>query len=240
MKTGTFGLLTDEAKGKLSNGTIRVHGTRPVLKIKWDESGNIARYKVRLIVQGYFMQQGVDYDQSFAPCARMATIRVVIALAVHNWWKVLHGDVPNAYLNGTSQKLILVKLPNLWSEMIDTDLGTDGSPVVCIKSLYGAPDAGRNWNSCQHYVFIDEGYKQCKKEPCLYLCHTPSGVSIFCIWVDDNFITGSDSQEIQRMIGVLKNRFNIKILGQLSFALGWASNGRMEVHTWHRLCTLTA
>ncbi len=167
-QTGTFEPISDDARKKMNEGNISVHGTRPVLKVKLDENGNIARYKVRLVIQGFSMRKGVDYDNSFAPCARIASVRLLCALAVKNKWKILHGDVPNAYLNGKAQKLILVKLPQFWNEFMGTNLGKDGDAVICAKSLYGAPDAGRNWNTCQHDVFIANGYQQSLKEPCIY------------------------------------------------------------------------
>ena len=151
------------------------------------------------------MQQGVDYDSSFAPCARIATIRMIMAISVRYGWIVQHGDVPNAYLNGVSQKTVIVRLPDFWDEIAGDHLGKAGDPVVCVKSLYGSPDAGRNWNSCQHRLFMDQGYSQCAKEPCVYFKRSDRGISIFAIWVDDNFITGDDKVEIDRMIGVLKN-----------------------------------
>jgi hypothetical protein len=227
-RTGTFAKMTDDAKKLLDEGKINVHGTRSILKVKLDENGNIARYKVRLVIQGFTMQQGVDYDSSFAPCARIATVRILAALSIHNNWNLLHGDVPNAYLNGKTQKLVLVRLPQYWNEMVGYNLGRDGDPVICVKSLYGAPDAGRNWNSCQHEMFIKNGYVQSSKEPCIYVKRTDKGTSIFGIWVDDNFITGDDITEQNRMITALKDRFDIKILGRLSFALGinfkWSKN----------------
>jgi hypothetical protein len=219
-KTGTFARISPEAQKLLDEGRINVHGTRSILKIKLDENGKIARHKVRVVIQGFTMQQGVDFDSSFAPCARMATIRLLTALAVQNKWELLHGDVPNAYLNGKTQKLVLVRLPKHWNEVMGQELGNDGDPVICVKSLYGAPDAGHNWNSCQHDAFIEQGYTQSTKEPCIYSKITDCGICIFGIWVDDNFVTGSDLSERDRMIEVLKKKFNIKMLGRLSFALG--------------------
>mgnify|MGYP002143932091 CR=1 FL=1 len=78
-------------------------------------------------------------------------------------------------------------------------------------------------------MFIDHGYEQCPKEPCVYRKYSDRGVAIFAIWVDDNFITGDDAEEIARMIETLGKIFDIKILGRLTFALGirfeWRNDG---------------
>jgi hypothetical protein len=228
-KTGTFAKITPEARKLLNEGKLVVHGTRPVLTTKLNEKGEIARYKVRLVVQGYTMQHGIDYDKTFSPCARMNTIRLVVAIAVVGKWNVFHSDVPNAYLNGTTPHLVLVRLPKLWNQIINSQIGLDGDPVIMAKSLYGAPDAGRNWNIVFTDLFVKEGYTQLKKEPCLFLKGIFPHVAIFAIWVDDCFSTGGDQEEMQRMLNVLKQAVNIKILGHLSFALGisfqWSESG---------------
>ena len=175
------------------------------------------------------MQQGVNYDMSFAPCPWMQSIRLIIAMAVRNKWIVNHGDVPNAYLNGRSQKLFLEQLPPYWEDFIGDSIGKVGDPVICVKSLYGSPDAGRNWNNCQHEIFMKNGYSQCTKEPCIYFKRSDCRIAIFTIWVDDNLITGSDQMEIDRMTRELKRVFDIKMLRRLSFALGiqfnWLDHG---------------
>lgn len=221
-RTKTFQPMTEFNHQALQQERLRVHKTRPVLTIKRDENGNVARYKVRLVVQGYTMQKGVEFDQTFSPCARLNTIRLVIATAATYNWTVYHSDVPNAYLNGPCSKLILIQLPKMWNELMGNDLGRDGEPVVMANSLYGSPDAGRNWNKTFVSAFTQEGYRQCDKEPCLFVKGDFPLVTIVAIWVDDCFVTGSDNGEIKRLHDALISRFNLKVLGPLTFALGIA------------------
>ena len=222
IRTGTFKAIDAQASQLLHEGKLRVHRTRPVLTIKRDENGNIARYKVQLVVQGYTMQKGVEFDKTFSPCARLNTIRLVISLAAHHNWTIYHSDVPNLYLNGPCSKLILVQLPRMWNELMGDSIGKDGDPVIMANSLYGCPDAGWNWNETFTSVFVEEGYRQCEKEPCLFVKGQYPLVTIIAIWVDDCFVTGADNAEISCLHGVLKSRFNLKVLGPLSFALGIA------------------
>ena len=165
------------------------------------------------------MVKGIDFENTFAPCAKLATIRMIISIAVNYHWEVLHADVPNAFLNGNVEKLVLVKLPRLWNLVMGFNLGKDGDPVIMAKSVYGAPDASRNWNTDMHDFFIEQGYTQCIKEPCLYFKGVFPMIVIFGVWVDDNFVTGGDLVERNRMMNALKEKYQIKPLGQLSFAL---------------------
>lgn len=222
MATDTFVKMTPEATKLLNEGKIRVHKTRAILTTKLNESGQIARYKARLVVLGYSMAKGVDYDETFSPCARLNTVRLVIALAASMKWTVTHSDVPNAYLNGACPRLIVVKLPEIWNEVMGDDLGKNGDPVIMANSLYGAPDAGRNWNKTFASTFTQEGYSSSIKEPCVFFKGAFPNIAIFTIWVDDCFITGGDLIEIERMQSVLTQKFKIKKLGIVSFALGIA------------------
>jgi len=106
---GTFKPLDEKAKELQSGGICKAHGTRPILTKKYNEKGEVARFKVRLVVQGYTMRQGIDYDWTFAPCVRMTTIWMIVILAVRWNWEVVHSDVPNAYLNGNTEHTVIVK-----------------------------------------------------------------------------------------------------------------------------------
>jgi hypothetical protein len=76
------------------------HWLKWVFKVKKDEHGAVVRYKARLVVKGYAQRQGVDYDEVFAPVARMEAVRLLLALAAQNGWEVHHMDVKMAFLNG--------------------------------------------------------------------------------------------------------------------------------------------
>ncbi len=71
---------------------------------------------------------------------------ILVSIAAHHSWDIVHADVPNAYLNGACPKLILIQLPKMWVRTVGDGIGQDGDPVIMANSLYGSPDAGRNWN----------------------------------------------------------------------------------------------
>jgi hypothetical protein len=68
--------------------------------MKKNAKGEVERYKAKLVVKGYSQQQGIDYDEVFAPIARLETIRLLIALAAQNKWSIFQMDVKSAFLNG--------------------------------------------------------------------------------------------------------------------------------------------
>ena len=75
-------------------------GLKWVFKVKMDEHGAVSKHKARLVVKGYAQRHGIDYDEVFAPVARLDSVRLLIALAAHEGWEVHHMDIKPAFLNG--------------------------------------------------------------------------------------------------------------------------------------------
>jgi hypothetical protein len=86
-------------------------GLKWVFKVKKDPAGNIVKHKARLVAKGYAQIQGVDYDEVFAPMARLETVRVLIALAAQREWEIHHMDVKSAFLNGELIEEVYVNQP---------------------------------------------------------------------------------------------------------------------------------
>ena len=84
-------------------------GLKWVYKIKRNSHGDIVRYKARLVAKGYVQNFGIDYEEVFAPVARIETIRVLLALAAQEGWQVHHMDVKSAFLNGELKEEVYVK-----------------------------------------------------------------------------------------------------------------------------------
>ena len=111
-----------------------IASSRWVFKCKRDAAGNIVRYKARLVVQGFTQAPGIDYDDTFAPIAKLTSNRIVLALAARNNWEIIQMDVKNAYLNGELTEEIYMCQPQGFD---------DGSGCVMqlLWSLYGLHQA---------------------------------------------------------------------------------------------------
>ena len=93
------------------SGNHNVIGTKWIFKNNQDAHGNIIRNKARLVAQGYSQVEGIDYGETFAPVARLESIRMLIAYASHHNFKLQQMDVKSAFLNGPINELVYVKQP---------------------------------------------------------------------------------------------------------------------------------
>jgi hypothetical protein len=109
--------MIEEIKSIEANNTWRLVNGPPcqrpiglkwVFKTKKDAAGNVTRYKARLVAKGYVQRQGIDFDEVFAPVARLESVRVLLAHAASEGWAVHHMDVKSAFLNGQLQEEVYV------------------------------------------------------------------------------------------------------------------------------------
>ena len=83
-----------------------------VYKVKKDSHGEVLKHKARLVAKGYVQRHGVDYDEVFAPVARLESVRLLLALAASHGWDVHHMDVKSAFLNGVLEEEVYVQQPS--------------------------------------------------------------------------------------------------------------------------------
>ncbi|KAL4282161.1 hypothetical protein GQ457_03G014660 [Hibiscus cannabinus] len=115
-------------------------GTKWVFRNKLDESGNIVRNKARLVAQGYTQEEGIDFDETYAPVARMEAIRMLLAFACHHVFKNFQMDVKSAFLNGFINEEVYVEQPPGFE-----DPKFSNHVFKLSKALYGLKQAPRAW-----------------------------------------------------------------------------------------------
>ena len=132
-------LCTNEAWDVVTRGG-RVVGARWVNTVKLDNHNNVVKYKAIYVAKGFAQRWGIDYDQTFAPTARLSTIRVLLQMCVQYDLIILHQmDVSSAYLNADIDVDLYIEQPK------DFEIGKN---KVCKlkQSIYGLKQAGKLWN----------------------------------------------------------------------------------------------
>ena len=103
---------------------VNVIGTKWIFKNKPDEHGTVIRNKSRLVAQGYTQVEGIDFDETFAPVARLESIRILLAIASHLNFKLYQMDVKSAFLNGMLEKEVYVEQPKGFVDPRDRMMST--------------------------------------------------------------------------------------------------------------------
>jgi hypothetical protein len=109
-------------------------GLKWVYKVKRNENGDIVRYKARPIAKGYLQRPDIDYEEAFAPVARLELVHLLLAIAAHYGWGVHHMDVKSAFLNGELQEEVYVHQPSA-SSMTRTSTRCFDSGRRCTDSV---------------------------------------------------------------------------------------------------------
>ncbi|BBH02385.1 hypothetical protein Prudu_012927 [Prunus dulcis] len=190
-------------------------GCRWVFTLKHKADGSIDRYKARLIAKGYTQTYRVDYTETFAPVAKLNTVRVLLSLAANHDWPLLQFDVKNAFLHGDLKEEIYMDPP-------------PGIPVtskegmVCKlrKSLYGLKQSPRAWFGRFTASMRKSGYIQSNSDHTLFMKHRKGKLTALIIYVDDMIVTGDDQAEIQSLQKYLASEFEMKSLSDLKYFLG--------------------
>ncbi|GJZ53483.1 retrovirus-related pol polyprotein from transposon TNT 1-94, partial [Tanacetum coccineum] len=111
-----------------------------IYKVKLDELGGILKNKARLVARGYCQEEGIDFEESFAPVARLDAIRIFFAFAAHMNMIVYQMDVKTTFLNGILREEVYVSQPD---GFVDQD--NPNHVYKLKKSLYGLKQAPRAW-----------------------------------------------------------------------------------------------
>lgn len=191
-------------------------GCKWLFTIKCKSDGSIERYKARLVAKGFTQTYGIDYQETFAPVAKINSIRVLLSLAVHLNWPLQQLDVKNAFLNGDLEEEVFMDLPPGFE-------GKFGEKKVCRlkKSLYGLKQSPRAWFDRFGKVVKLQGYVQSQADHTMFYKHSSERrVAILIVYVDDIILTGDDVFELDRLKKALAREFEIKDLGPLKYFLG--------------------
>ncbi|GMI70512.1 hypothetical protein HRI_000720500 [Hibiscus trionum] len=215
--------VLEEIKALEDNGTWEISklptgkktvGCKWIFTTKFKPDGSIDRYKARLVARGFTQTYGLDYEETFAPVAKLNTIRVLLSIAVNLEWPLIQLDVKNAFLNGELNEEVYMDFPPGFE-------GSKGQVCKLKKSLYGLKQSPRAWFNRFAKAMTSRLYIQGQADHTLFYKHTDNGkCCILIVYVDDIILTGDDSIEIERLKEFLSLEFQLKDLGNLRYFLG--------------------
>ncbi|GJY00178.1 zinc finger, CCHC-type containing protein [Tanacetum coccineum] len=182
-------------------------------KMKVDET--IDKFKARLVIQGFRQKEGIDYFDTYAPVARITTIRLLLALAaIYNL--VIHQMyVKTVFLNGDLEEEVYMKQPEGFVMP-----GNEHKVCKLVKLLYGLKQAPKQWHQKFDEVVLSNGFHLNQSDKYVYSKFDDSSKGvIICLYVDDMLIFGTDQNQVDKTKKFLSSRFSMKDMGEAGIFL---------------------
>ncbi|GJY44730.1 retrovirus-related pol polyprotein from transposon TNT 1-94 [Tanacetum coccineum] len=161
-----------------------------IYKVKLDEYGDVLKNKARLVAKGYRQEEGLDFEESFTPIARLEAIRIFLANAASKNITVYQMDVKTAFLNGKLKKKSMLK------------------------------QAPRAWYDTLSKFLLAQGFSKGVVDPTLFIRKTGKHTLHVQIYVDDIIFASTDPKDCDRFSNEMSSKFQMSMMGQISFFLG--------------------
>lgn len=187
-----------------------------IYKTKYLSDGRIQRHKARLVAKGYTQEVGIDFEEIYAPVARIETVRLLLALVAHKGWPVYHFDVKSAFLNGDILEVVYVEQP------VGFEVRGEETKVLKLnKALYGLKQAPRAWYAKINGYFQSQGFVRSLNEHTLYKrIEGDDHILLVCIYVDDIVYLSSSEEMVKKFTQEMEMTFEMSDLGLLNYFLG--------------------
>ncbi|GJW80796.1 putative ribonuclease H-like domain-containing protein [Tanacetum coccineum] len=206
--------LSQEEPKKLPNGK-RAIGTKWVFRNKKDERGIVIKNKARLVAQGYTQEEGIDYDEVFAPVARIEAIRLFLAYASFKDFVVYQMDVKSAFLYGKIEEEVYVCQPPGFE---DPDFPDRVYKVE--KALYGLHQAPRAWYETLSTYLLENRFQRGQIDKTLFIKRDQGDILIVQVYVDDIIFGSTKKKLCTEFEKMMHKKFQMSSMGELTFFLG--------------------
>ncbi|GJX06420.1 putative ribonuclease H-like domain-containing protein [Tanacetum coccineum] len=193
----------------------RAIGTKWVYRNKKDERGIVIRNKARLVAQGYTQEEGIDYDEVFAPVARIEAIRLFLAYASFKDFVVYQMDVKSAFLYGKIEEEVYVCQPPGFEDPEFPD-----KVYKVEKALYGLHQAPRAWYETLSTYLLDNGFQRGQIDKTLFIKRVKGDILLVQVYVDDIIFGSTKKGLCTEFEKLMHKKFQMSSMGELTFFLG--------------------
>jgi hypothetical protein len=189
-----------------------VVGTKWVFRNKQDEHGVLTRNKARLVAKCYSQVEGLDFDETYAPVARLESIRILLAYATYHGSKLYRMDVKSAFLK---EEVCVEQPPGFEDSEYPNHL------YKLSKALYRLKQAPRAWYECQRDFLITNGFKVGKADRTLFTKKIAKDLFICQMYVDDIIFGSTNKSTCEEFSRIMILKFKMSMMGELKYFLGF-------------------
>jgi hypothetical protein len=186
-----------------------------VLKTNRGADGEIVRNKARLVAQGFSQVKGLDFGETFALVAHLETIRILLAFATSNGFKLYQMDVKSAFLNCVIHEEIYIRQPLGFENPKYPD-----RVYELLKALYGLKQVSRAWYARLNMFLLEHGYVIESVDKTLFTLNHGIDFLVIQIYMDDIIFGGSSHTLVSRFQEMMEGEFQMSMMGELTFFLG--------------------
>ncbi|GJT48655.1 putative ribonuclease H-like domain-containing protein [Tanacetum coccineum] len=190
-------------------------GTKWILKNKRDARGIVVRNKARLVAQGHRQEEGIDYDEVFAPVTRIEAIRLFLVFASYMGFMVYQMDVKSAFLYGEIDKEVYVTQPKGFE-----DPHFPKHVYKVVKALYGLHQAPRAWYARLSTFLLKHNYRRGTIDKTLFIKKNSRDIILVQVYVDDIIFGSTKKAWCDEFEVLMKGEFEMSAMGELTFFLG--------------------
>jgi hypothetical protein len=176
----------------------------------------VTRNNARLVAQGFTQIKGLDFGETYAPVARLESIRILLAFATHHDFKLYQMDVKNAFLNGPVSELVYVEQPSGFE-----DSKFPNHVYKLHKALYGLKQTPRAWYECVKDFLLRKGFEIGKADPTLFTRKVDKDIFVCQIYNDDIIFGSTNQSWCEDFSRIMTKRFEMSMMDELTFFLGF-------------------
>jgi hypothetical protein len=168
------------------------------------------------VAKGYSQVEGLDFDETYAPIARLESIRILLAYATYHGFKLYQMDVKSVFLNGPIKEEVYVEQPPGFE-----DSEYPNHVYNISKALYGLKQTPRAWYECLRDFLITNGFKVGKADPTLFTKTIAKDLFICQIYVDDIIFGSTNKSSCEEFSRIMIQKFEMSMMGELKYFLGF-------------------
>nr|GFB61418.1 retrovirus-related Pol polyprotein from transposon TNT 1-94 [Tanacetum cinerariifolium] len=186
-----------------------------IYKVKLDELGGILKNKARLVARGYRQEEGINFEESFAPVTKLEAIRIFLAYAAQKNMVVYQMDVKTAFLNGNLREEVNVSQPNGF-----VDSNNLNHVYKLKKALYWLKQAPRAWYDMLSSFILSQDFSKGSVDPTLFIRRNDNDLLLVQVYVDDIIFAASTLELCDLFANLMCSKFKMSMMGKISFFLG--------------------